>query len=177
VLLWTLILATALVAGPASGARPGPASVDGPTEAGGCRSIRPRLLLGLLARPLTLSEMVSELERGCLALDDVRFQPGQDTIVSLSPSRFAQVARALGLARGAYGIDVPAEATPGGPPDTLQARRRGTRLRDELVHYGASLSRLLEDTGRPIPPQVVAPGTAVPMLVRIPIVEEPAPEP
>jgi hypothetical protein len=149
-----------------------PLSLDGPTGVAGCRSIRPKGLLGLLARPLTLNEMVSELERGCLALDDVRFRPGQDTIVSVSPSRFAEVARALGLARGAYGIAVPAETSPGGPPDTLQARRRGTRLRDELVHYGASLSRLLEDPTLPVPLEVAAPGTAVPMLVRLPVAEE-----
>jgi hypothetical protein len=171
VLLWTLLLTAALV-GQASRSRAARAVEHDPTDVADCRSIRPKVLLGLLARPLTLNEMVSELERGCLALDDVRFRPGQDTIVSVSPSRFAEVARALGLARGAYGIAVPAEASPGGPPDTLQARRRGTRLRDELVHYGASLSRLLEDTGSPIPPQVVAPGAAVPMLVRIPIAEE-----
>jgi hypothetical protein len=167
VIVGALLLSAGLVAGPAVGSSP----VDGP-EVADCRSIRPKVLLGLLARPLTLNEMVSELERGCLALDDVRFRPGQDTIVSVSPSRFAEVARALGLARGAYGIAVPAEAAPGEPPDTLQARRRGTRLRDELVHYGASLNRLLEDTGGPLPLQVVAPGTAVPMLVRVPIAEE-----
>jgi len=169
----TVLVTTVLVAGPASGSQADRTVPHRPADVAGCRSIRPRVLLGLVARPLTLDEMVSELERGCLALDDVRFRPGQDTIVSLSPSRFAQVARALGLARGAYGIAVPAEASPGGPPDTLQARRRGTRLRDELVHYGASLTRLLEDPGWPIPSEVVAPGTAIPMLVRLPFPEEP----
>jgi hypothetical protein len=177
VLFWTLVLAAAAVAGPASGSQADRVSAYRPADVVGCRSIRPRVLLGLVVRPLTLDEMVSELERGCLALDDVRFQPGQDTIISLSPSRFAQVARALGLARGAYGIAVPAEASPGGPPDTVQARRRGNRLRDELVHYGASLTRLVEDPGWPFPPQVAAPGTAVPMLVRLPIPEEPRARP
>jgi len=133
-----------------------------------CPSVRPRMLLGLLERPLTLPEMVTELERGCLALADVRFRPGQDTIESLSPSQFALVARALGLARGVYRVLVPPEAAPGAPPDTLQARRRGTRLRDELVHYGSSSTRLLDDSAWPTRPLVAAPGTAVPMLVRVP---------
>ena len=134
----------------------------------GCSSSRPRVLLGLLSRAPTLTEMVNLLERGCLALDDVRFRPGQDTIESVSPARFALVARALGMAHGAYRVTVPPEAAPGWPPDTLQARRRGVRLRDELVHYGASLDRLLEDPGMPNSPPAVAPGAAVPMLVRIP---------
>jgi hypothetical protein len=170
---WTLLFTAVLVGGPPlDWTFPHP-----PADVTECRSTRPRVLLGLVARPLTIDEMVSELERGCLALDDVRFRPGQDTIVSLSPSRFAQVARALGLARGAYGIAVPAEASPGEAPDTVQARRRGARLRDELVHYGASLTRLVEDPGWPMPPRVVAPGTAVPMLVRLPRPEEPRPRP
>jgi hypothetical protein len=132
-----------------------------------CPGLSAPALLGLLARPLTLAEMVDRLEQGCLALDQVRFRPGQDTIESLSPAQFALVARALGLARGAYRVTVPAEASPGWPPDTVQARRRGTRLRDELVHYGASLGRLLEDPGLPLALAVPA-GTAVPMLVRVP---------
>lgn len=171
-LFWTLLLTSVPGTGAPSGSQADRDFVHRPAEVAGCRSTRPRVLLGLLARPLTLAEMVSELERGCLVLDGVRFRPGQDTIVSLSPSRFAQVARALGLARGAYGIAVPAEASPGGAPDTVQARRRGARLRDELVHYGASLTRLLEDPAWPFPPQVVAPGTAIPMLVRLPIPDE-----
>jgi hypothetical protein len=138
-----------------------------PPAFAGCSSLHPRTLLGLAARPLTLAEIVSELERGCLALDDVRFRLGQDTIESLSPAQLALVARALGLARGAYRVAVPPEAGPGLPPDTLQARRRGARLRDELVHYGASSERLLEDPGWPASPLVVAPGAAVPMLVRV----------
>jgi hypothetical protein len=176
-LVWTLLFTAAVGSGPPSAPPDARTFPHSPLDIAGCRSTRPRVLLGLVARPLTLDEMVNELERGCLALDDVRFRPGQDTIVSLSPSRFAQVARALGLARGAYGIAVPAEASPGGAPDTVQARRRGTRLRDELVHYGASLTRLVEDPGWPIPPQVVAPGTAVPMLVRLPLLEEPRTRP
>jgi hypothetical protein len=163
-----LILAGVLVGGPVSdhraNARPAP-----PTDlVANCPSARPRALLGLVARPLTLTEMVSELERGCLALDDVRFRPGQDTIESLSPAQLALVARALGLAHGAYRVAVPPEAAPGLPPDTLQARRRGMRLRDELVHYGASSQRLLEDPGWPISPLVVPLGAAVPMLIRVP---------
>jgi hypothetical protein len=132
-----------------------------------CPGSRPRLL-GLATRPLSLAEMVAELERGCLALEDVRFRPGQDTIESVSPSQFAQVARALGMAQGAYRVAVPPERGPGFQPDTLQARRRGARLRDELVHYGASPARLLEDPGWPTTPVVAAPGGAVPMLVRVP---------
>jgi hypothetical protein len=132
-----------------------------------CPGLSAPTLLGLLARPLTLAEMVERLEQGCLALDQVRFRPGQDTIESLSPAQFALVARALGMARGAYRVMVPAERTPGWPPDTVQARRRGTRLRDELVHYGASLGRLLEDPGQPLALAVPA-GTAVAMLVRVP---------
>jgi hypothetical protein len=164
VLLLTQFLATG----------PGFAWLDKPSRAPSralgvdCPSTRPRGLLGLSGRPLTLTEMVNELERGCLALDGVRFRPGQDTIESLSPAQLALVARALGLARGDYRVAVPPEASPGSPPDTLQARRRGTRLRDELVHYGASSQRLLEDPGWPASPLVVTPGAAVPMLVRVP---------
>jgi hypothetical protein len=72
------------------------------------------------------------------------------------------------MAEGAYRVTVPPEAGPGSEPDTLQARRRGTRLRDELVHYGAASRRLLEDPGWPIQPLVVPPGSAVPMLIRVP---------
>ena len=133
-----------------------------------CPSSRPRTLLGLMARPLTLSEMVDELERGCLALDEVRFRPGQDSIASPSPDRLEQVARALGMAQGAYRVTVPAEGLPGAPPDTLQARRREARLRDELVHYGASSERLLDDAGWRMSPLVAVPGAAIPMLVRVP---------
>lgn len=162
-----LILSGVLAAG--AGSARGVVIRAEPTPAGrvNCPSARPRSLLGLVARPLTLTEMVSELERGCLALDDIRFRAGQDTIESLSPAQLALVARALGLAHGAYRVAVPPEAAPGSPPDTLQARRRGMRLRDELVHYGASAQRLLEDPGWPISPLVVPPGAAIPMLVRV----------
>lgn len=138
-----------------------------PAAPAACGILRPRAVLGLLARPLTLTEMVRELEGGCLALGEVRFRAGQDTIESLSPSRFALLARALGMAQGAYRVTVPPEAAPGWPPDTLQARRRGMVLRDELVHYGASSVRLLEDAGWPMAPVVALPGAAVPMLVRV----------
>lgn len=133
-----------------------------------CPAVHSRSLLGLLVRPITLSQMVSRLEAGCLALDDVRFRPGQDTIASLSPAQFAQLARALGMARGVYRVSVAPESTPGWPPDTLQARRRGTRLRDELMHYGASMDRLVDLPGWPLPPVAVSVGAAVPMLVRVP---------
>ena len=130
-----------------------------------CPVAHPRALFGLLGRPLTLAEMVQELEKGCLALNDVRFRPGQDTIEVLSPAQLAEVARALGMAQGAYRVTVAPEGAPGWPADTVQARRRATKLRDELVHYGASSVRLLEGSVRPLP--AVAPGTAVPMLVRV----------
>ena len=167
--LWILLLAPALIPVPAESPQAYLAPGHHSAAIAGCPSIRPRSLLGLLVRTLSLNEMVSKLERGCLALDAVRFRAGQDTIVSLSPAQLAQVARALGLARGTYRVTVPAEASPGEPPDTLQARRRGARLRDELVHYGASLRRLLDDAASPIPPVAVAPGTAIPMLVRVPL--------
>ena len=166
--LEALLVGTLVVAGSILAPRAAPFPEPEGLVPAACPSARPRSLLGLVARPLSLAEMVSELERGCLALDDVHFLPGQDTIESLSPSQFALVARALGMAQGAYQVAVPAEATPGGQPDTLQARRRETRLRDELVHYGASSSRLVEDPQRAVPTVVVAPGTAVPMLVRVP---------
>ncbi len=143
------------------------AGLPGSAPVAGCPGNGQRLL-GLASRPLSLPEMVAELQRGCLALDEVRFRPGQDTIESLSPAHFAEVARALGLAQGAYRVAVPPERVPGFQPDTLQARRRGARLRDELVHYGASPSRLLEDPGWPASPAFAAPGTAVPMLIRVP---------
>lgn len=160
-----LVLLLSHLVATSPGARP--AAAPSPDAFAGCSSLYQKTLLGLVARPLTLAEIVSELERGCLTLDDVRFRPGQDTIESLSPAQFALVARALGMARGAYRVAVPPEATPGSPPDTLQARRRGARLRDELVHYGASAQRLLEDPGWPTSPYVAAPGAAVPMLVRV----------
>lgn len=122
---------------------------------------------GRPVQSLSLEEMVSELERGCLALDDVRFLPNQDTLATVNPSEFAQVARALGLSHGAYRVAVPPEARRGFPPDTLQARRRSIRLRDELVHYGASMVRLVEDYPWPLPVPV-PPGTATPMLLRVP---------
>jgi hypothetical protein len=166
--LWILFLASILPAGAESGWAINPRLSPGPAMGAGCSSIRPRMLLGLFARPLTLPEMVQELERGCLALDDVRFRRGQDTIESISPARLAELARALGMAQGAYRVRVPPEAVSGWPPDTLQARRRGARLREELVHYGASERRLLEDSGSPASPLVVPPGEAVPMLIRVP---------
>ncbi|HEU5220273.1 MAG TPA: hypothetical protein VFU23_16545 [Gemmatimonadales bacterium] len=166
--LRVFLLAEILAFGTAASPPPARVTSQAVTSVLDCPGMRPRAMLGLVARTLTLSEMVNELERGCLALDDVRFIPGQDTIESLSPAQFALVARALGMAHGAYQIMVPAEASPGGRPDTLQARRRGTRLRDELVHYGASSSRLLEDPRGLFPTVVVASGAAVPMLVRVP---------
>jgi hypothetical protein len=125
------------------------------------------MLFGLLARPRTLAEMVSRLERGCLVLDQVRFRPGNNSIQAFSPAGFSQVARALGLAQGAYRVAVPAERVPGWPPDTVQALRRGMVLREELVRYGASLRRLLEEPGMPHLPLAVGRGAARPMLVRV----------
>ena len=159
------LLVGLLAARPGTGLRAPPGTRQRPTPSTECASARPRAVLGLLTRPLTLGEMVSELERGCLLLEDVRFRPGQDTIALLSPAQFALVARALGEAHGAFRVVVPPEAAPGSPPDTIQARRRGVRLLDELVHYGASASRLVLNQGSP---QAVAPGAAVPMLVRVP---------
>ena len=167
--LRSLFFANLLIAGWGWGwpASPVPApELD--SGANNCPSSRPKVLLGLLSRPLTLAEMVSELERGCLALEEVRFTTGKDTIASLSPDQFSMVARALGMAQGIYRVSVPPEAAPGSPPDTLQARRRGVVVRDELLHYGASFERLREDSGWPISPLVVPLGTAIPMLVRVP---------
>lgn len=162
---WVLLLSSLTGLGTASGWQADPLSSAGPVAASGCSSTRPRMLLGLLARPLSLAEMVTKLERGCLALEEVRFRPGGDSIESLSPAQLAQIARALGMAHGAYRVAVPPEGT---PPDTLQARRRGTRLRDELVRYGASSDRLREDSGWAVPPFLAVPGAAAPMLVRVP---------
>ena len=162
-----LLFALILLAGGSLGWRPHRAARMHPAVPAECPGTQPRVLFGLLPRPLTLEEMVSHLERGCLALDEVRFRPGEDTIEMISPAQFGQVARALGLAAGFYRVSVPPEAAPGWPPDTVQARRRGTRLRDELVHYGASLERLRDDTGGSLPVFAVPPGTARPMLVRI----------
>lgn len=165
---WTaLLLAMTPLAAAPGPLEPRAVPMPGPRSIVECPGRRPRLL-GFASRPLSLSEMVVELERGCLALEDVHFRPGQDTIESLSPAALAEVARAIGLAQGEYRVTVPPERTAGLPPDTLQARRRSTRLRDELVHYGAAASRLLEDPGWPISPLVVAPGAAVPMLIRVP---------
>ena len=125
------------------------------------------ILFGLLARELTLAELVRQLERGCLMLDDVRFHPGSDTIQAFSATRFDQLARALGLAQGAYRVAVPVEASRGWPPDTAQALRRGTQLRDELVHRGASLERLLEEPRFLITPFGAGRGATRPMLVRV----------
>lgn len=136
-----------------------------PTPA--CATAGRRMLVGT-PRQRSLAEMVAELQRGCLALEEVRFRQGQDTIESLSPAHFAEVARAISLAQGAYRVAVPPERAPGFQPDTIQARRRGARLRDELVHYGASPDRLREDSGWSARAAVAAPGTAVPMLIRVP---------
>lgn len=125
------------------------------------------MLFGLLARPLTLAEMVGQLERGCLVLDQVRFRPGNTAIQIASPAGLVQVARALGLAQGAYRITVPAETAPGWPPDTVQALRRGAVLREELLRYGASRFRLLEEPGMARLPLAVSRGAARPMLVRV----------
>lgn len=133
----------------------------------GCSGTMVPLLFGLLARPLTLAEMVNQLEQGCLVLVDVRFRPGDHTIQAFSPEGFAQLARALGLAQGVYRVAVPAETAPGWPPDTVQARRRAVVLRDELVHHGASLLRLLEEPGFPVMPRAVGWGSVRPMLVRV----------
>lgn len=141
-----------------------------------CTGTRPRLF-GLASRPLSLTEMVTALRRGCLALEDVRFREGEDTIEWISPARFSQIARALSLARGMYRVTVPPERAPGLWPDTVQARRREVRLLDELVHYGASASRLRSDpllsTGRPGTFLAAPPGSAIPMLIRVS--DEPAP--
>ena len=161
-----LALLSLLLLAAARPARPGIRSGPGPLAE--CPGTRLTSLFGLLARPLTIPEMVAHLERGCLALDDVRFRPGQDTIELISPARFVEVARALGMAQGIYQVSVPPEAVPGWPPDTTQARRRGIVLRDELVHYGASHSRLRDGGNGPWWPQTAAPGTARPMLLRIP---------
>ena len=166
--LRVVFLANLLITGGAWGWPASPVPAPGLARGVNCPSSRPKVLLGLLTRPLTLAEMVSELERGCLALGEVRFTTGKDTIESLSPDQFAMVARALGMAQGTYRVSVPPEAAPGSPPDTLQARRRGVLLRDELIHYGASLERLREDYGWPISPVVVPLGAAIPMLVRVP---------
>ena len=162
-----LVLAALLLAGVSAGRPSGPLPRPGRGQPAGCSGTRAPMLFGLLARPRTLAEMVSQLERGCLVLDEVRFRPGDHTIEVFSPSDFAQVARALGLAQGAYRVAVPAEATAGWPPDTVQARRRGAELRDELVHYGASLERLLEEPGFPLMSFAVARGAAIPMLLRV----------
>jgi hypothetical protein len=162
--VWVLVFANVLGSGTVPGWLSSQLPAAAPAVIPVCPSSRPRALLGLVVRPLTLNEMVDELERGCLALDEVRFRPGQDSI-EVSPTRLEEVARALGMAQGAYRVTVPAEGPPGAPPDTLQARRRGARLRDRLVHYGASSDRLLDDSGWS--PLVAAPGVAVPMLVRV----------
>ena len=125
------------------------------------------MLFGLLTRPLTLAEMVNQLERGCLVLDQVRFRPGNHALQGFSPAGFAQVARAIGLAQGAYRVAVPAETAPGWPPDTVQALRRGGVLRDELIRYGASLERLLEEPGFSVLPLAMGRGGPRPMLVRV----------
>jgi hypothetical protein len=133
----------------------------------GCSGTTAPVLFGLLARPLTLAEMVSQLERGCLVLDEVRFRPGNTAIQTSSPAGFLQVARALGLAQGAYRVTVPPETAPGWPPDTVQALRRGVVLREELLRYGASRFRLLEEPGMVHPPLAASRGVARPMLVRV----------
>jgi hypothetical protein len=133
----------------------------------GCSGTSVPVLFGLLARPITLDEMVNHLERGCLVLDEVRFRPGNYAILEISPDWFAQLARALGLAQGAYRVAVPAESTPGWPPDTAQALRRGVALREELIRNGASMQRLLEEPGFPVVPFAVGRGLARAMLLRV----------
>ena len=162
-----LVFATFLLAGVWPARLPGPHPAPGRGVPPGCSGTTAPMLFGLLARPLTLAEMVNQLERGCLVLDEVRFRPGDHTILEFSPDRFAQLARAVGLAQGVYRVAVPAETAPGWPPDTVQARRREVVLREELLHYGASLVRLLEDPGFPAMPFAVGWGSARPILVRV----------
>jgi hypothetical protein len=162
-----LVLATLLLVGVWPARRPGPHPGTRRGMPAGCSGTTAPVLFGLLARPLTLAEMVGQLERGCLVLDEVRFRAGNTAIQISSPAGFAQVARALGLAQGAYRVMVPAETAPGWPPDTVQALRRGIVLREELARHGASLRRLLEGTGMPHPPLTASRGAARPMLVRV----------
>ena|GEM_PF-2995520 len=162
-----LVLATLLLAGAWPARPPGPHPESGRGVLSGCSGTTAPVLFGLLTRPLTLAEMVSQLERGCLVLEEVRFRPGNHAIQISSPAGFAQVARALGLAQGAYRVTVPPETAPGWPPDTVQALRRGVVLREELLRYGASQVRLLEEPGFYVMPLVMSRGAAGPMLVRV----------
>jgi hypothetical protein len=162
-----LVLAFLLLAGGWLARPPGPHPGSGLAVPAECSGTTVPMLFGLLTRPLTLAEMVNQLERGCLVLDEVRFRPGTHALQEFSAAGFAQVARAIGLAQGAYRIAVPAEAMPGWPPDTVQALRRGGVLRDQLVRSGASLERLLEEPGVPPMPLLVGRGGARPMLVRV----------
>ena len=158
-----LVLASLLLAGAWPARRTGPR----PGLPAGCSGTTVPILFGLLVRPLTLAEMVNQLERGCLVLDEVRFRPGNTAIQMASPAGFVQVARALGLAQGAYRVTVPPETAPGWPPDTVQALRRGVVLREELLRYGASRVRLLEEPGSYVLPLTVSRGAARPALVRV----------
>ena len=162
-----LVLATLLLAGAWPARRPGPHPEPRRGVPSGCSGTTAPVLFGLLARPLTLAEMVSQLERGCLVLDEVRFRPGNTAIQISSPAGFVQVARALGLAQGDYRVTVPPETAPGWPPDTVQALRRGVVLREELLRYGASRFRLLEEPGMAHLPLAASRGAARPMLVRV----------
>lgn len=162
-----LVLATLLLAGAWPARPPGPHPALRRGVPSGCTGTTAPVLFGLLARPLTLKEMVSQLERGCLVLDEVRFRPGNQAIQIASPAGFVQLARALGLAQGAYRVTVPPEKAPGWPPDTAQALRRGVALREELLRYGASRVRLLEEPGFYLLPLAVSRGAARPMLVRV----------
>ena len=162
-----LVLASLLLAGVWPARLPGPHPVPRRGMPSGCAGTTAPVLFGLLVRPLTLAEMVGQLERGCLVLDEVRFHPGNTAIQMSSPAGFAQVARALGLAQGAYRVTVPPETMPGWPPDTVQALRRGVVLREELLRYGASRVRLLEEPGFYLSPLALSRGAARPALVRV----------
>jgi len=167
VLLRHLVLTSLLLAGAWPAWPPGPHPESRRGVPSGCSGTTAPVLFGLLARPLTLVEMVSQLERGCLVLDEVQFRPGETAIQMASPAGFVQVARALGLAQGSYRVTVPPETAPGWPPDTVQALRRGVVLREELLRYGASRVRLLEEPGFYVLPLAVSRGTARPALVRV----------
>lgn len=156
-----------LLAGAWPARPPGPHPESRPGVPSGCSGTRAPVLFGLLARPLSLAEMVSQLERGCLVLDEVRFRPGNTALQLSSPAGLVKVARALGLAQGAYRVTVPPETAPGWPPDTVQALRRGVVLREELLRYGASRVRLLEEPGSYVLPLTVSRGAARPALVRV----------
>lgn len=118
----------------------------------------------------TVESLVQRLEAGRLVLEQARFKPSADELVDGVEPVLKQAARALSRTSGRFLVLVPAERTPGLPPDTVLSRRRANAAFRRLIAVGSNPERLLEpgQTGRePIPAPPVPLNEARIELVRV----------